>query len=70
MKAGDLVQLSSYGANRQHNMDCYGGWGIVIEVLRPCHQYPIKTHWYKTNGKELSAMCFHPRELKRFKADK
>ena len=69
MKVGDLVQLSSYGESRQHNMDCYGGWGFVV-AIHPDTQYPIVTHWYKTNGSELDAMRFHRRELKRFKADK
>jgi hypothetical protein len=70
MKVGDLVQLSSYGENRQHNADCYGGWGFVKELYKGCTKYPILAHWYKPNGSEISSMRFHPRELKKFKADK
>ena len=37
MKVGDLVQLSSYGESRQHNMDCHGGWGFVVKVYSSIH---------------------------------
>ena len=70
MQVGDLVQLSSYGESRQHNMDCHGGWGFIVKVHRFGSQYPIVAHWYKANGSELSAMRFHRRELKKFKPDK
>ena len=69
MKVGDLVKLSSYGGKRSHNADCWGGWGFITEIMPNSHRhkYAIITHWYKANGKELSRMSFHPRELKRFK---
>ena len=70
MKVGDLVQLSSYGENREQNLDCYGGWGFVKYVYSSETKYPIVAHWYKANGSELCAMRFHRRELKKFKADK
>ena len=70
MQVGDLVKLSSYGESRQHNMDCYGGWGFVKQVYNENSKYPILAHWYKANGSELDSMRFHRRELKKFKADK
>ena len=70
MKVGDLVKLSSYGRKSKQNADCWGGWGIIIEIFSPHLKYPIKTHWYKKNGSELSGMNFHPRELKKYKTVK
>jgi uncharacterized protein YodC (DUF2158 family) len=67
MKVGDLVKLSSYGKNRQHNADCWGGWGFITEIFSSHLKYPIRTHWYKRDGSELSGMSFHPRELKKYK---
>ena len=67
MQVGDLVKLSSYGKNRQHNADCWGGWGLITKVESGHLKYPIKTHWYKRDGSELSGMNFHPRELKKYK---
>ena len=70
MKVGDLVQLSSYGGKRRHNIDCWGGWGFIVKIHSSHSNFPIVTHWYKANGAEIVGMNFHPRELKRFKADK
>jgi uncharacterized protein YodC (DUF2158 family) len=33
-------------------------------------KYPIKTHWFKRDGRELEGMNFHARELKKYKPDK
>jgi len=69
MKVGDLVKLSAYGSKRDHNWDCYGGWGIITKKTND-HRYPLTTLWYKKDGRELRGICFHPRELKKYKPDK
>ena len=71
MQVGDLVQLSSYGEAREHNIDCHGGWGFILKVnSRFGSKYPIVVHWYKKRGGEIGNMRFHRRELKKFKPDK
>ena len=70
MQVGDLVQLSAYGEARNHNSDCFGGWGFITEVVNCYSKYPITVHWYKSNGTEITGMRFHRRELKKFKAVK
>jgi hypothetical protein len=71
MKVGDLVKLSAYGSKRDHNWDAWGGWGIVTKVENHwTSKYPITTLWYKKDGRELRGICFHPRELKKYKPDK
>ena len=67
MKVGDLVKLSSYGRKSKQNADCWDGWGFITKVESRHLKYPIKTHWYKRDGSELSGMNFHPRELKKYK---
>jgi len=67
-KLGELVTLSSAGANRQHNCGFYTGFGIVV-----CHttgdQFPYRMRWYnkKESGTFFSAKEY---ELKRYKAKK
>jgi uncharacterized protein YodC (DUF2158 family) len=70
MKVGDLVKLSSYGRRSNQNADCYGGWGLITKVESSHLKYPIKTHWFKRDGRELEGMIFHARELKKYKPDK
>lgn len=67
MQVGDLVQLSAYGSKRDHNWDAWGGWGIITKRASDNLKYPITTLWYKKDGRELRGICFHPRELKKYK---
>lgn len=69
MQVGDLVKLSAYGSKRDHNWDAWGGWGIITKKTDD-PRYPFTTLWYKKDGRELRGLCFHPRELKKYKPDK
>jgi len=68
-KIGDLVTLSAQGESLSQNSHAFGGWGIVVDIKTPCHDFPIKCVW--SGGAEQPrpalSISFKRYELKFFK---
>ena len=48
MKVGDLVELSAKGSKAKQNWNCYGLFGVIVEIYGFSHPYRID--WFRSDG--------------------
>ena len=48
MQVGDLVELSTKGSKAKQNWNCYGLFGVIVEIRGRLHPYRID--WFRPNG--------------------
>ena len=48
MKVGDLVELSAAGSKAKQNWNCYGLFGVIMEISG--HNHPYRIDWFRPDG--------------------